>query len=153
MIANSKTLWPLVAAVGLGISFVGYCVYFDRKWRSAPDFIEKLKVKRQKNSQMLEEEMDMSNLEIMRRYFLEQVQRGEDCLSCGDIDNGIEYLAKAVVICSQPQNLMEFFQQTLSSEIFQELIRRLPRIAQSVHNRSLLSADGSNAFVPELDLE
>ncbi|CAF3351041.1 unnamed protein product [Rotaria sp. Silwood1] len=140
MIANSKTLWPLVAAVGLGISFVGYCVYFDRKWRSAPDFIEKLK-------------MDMSNLEIMRRYFLEQVQRGEDCLSCGDIDNGIEYLAKAVVICSQPQNLMEFFQQTLSSEIFQELIRRLPRIAQSVHNRSLLSADGSNAFVPELDLE
>ncbi|CAF0787372.1 unnamed protein product [Rotaria sp. Silwood1] len=140
MIANSKTLWPLVAAVGLGVSFVGYCVYFDRKRRSAPDFIEKLK-------------MDMSNLEIMRRYFLEQVQRGEDCLSCGDIDNGIEYLAKAVVICSQPQNLMEFFQQTLSSEIFQELIRRLPRIAQSVHNRSLLSADGSNAFVPELDLE
>ncbi|CAF3342577.1 unnamed protein product [Rotaria sp. Silwood1] len=140
MIANSKTLWPLVAAVGLGVSFVGYCVYFDRKRRSAPDFIEKLK-------------MDMSNPEIMRRYFLEQIQQGEDCLSCGDIDNGIEYLAKAVVICSQPQNLMEFFQQTLSSEIFQELIRRLPRIAQSVHNRSLLSADGSNAFVPELDLE
>jgi hypothetical protein len=40
---GSKAFWPLVAAVGLGVSFVGYCVYFDRKRRSAPDFSEKLK--------------------------------------------------------------------------------------------------------------
>jgi len=43
MNTSSKVFWPLVAAVGLGVSFVGYCVYFDRKRRSAPDFPEKLK--------------------------------------------------------------------------------------------------------------
>jgi hypothetical protein len=43
MNTGSKVFWPLVAAVGLGVSFVGYCVYFDRKRRSAPDFPEKLK--------------------------------------------------------------------------------------------------------------
>ncbi len=38
----------LVAAVagGLGLAFVGYCVYFDRKRRSAPDFRKKLIEKR-----------------------------------------------------------------------------------------------------------
>jgi hypothetical protein len=43
MNTSSKAFWPLVAAVGVGVSFVGYCVYFDRKRRSAPDFSEKLK--------------------------------------------------------------------------------------------------------------
>lgn len=27
---------------GLGVAFLGYCVYFDRKRRSAPDFRQKL---------------------------------------------------------------------------------------------------------------
>ncbi len=34
----------LIAAVAgsLGLAFVGYCIYFDRKRRSAPDFKQKL---------------------------------------------------------------------------------------------------------------
>jgi hypothetical protein len=43
MNTGSKSFWPLVAAVGVGVSVVGYCMYFDRKRRSAPDFSEKLK--------------------------------------------------------------------------------------------------------------
>ena len=83
----------------------------------------------------------------MRRYFLEQIQQGEDCLShgklpllvalsienqhfTGDIDNGVDHLATAVAVCSQPQSLISLFQQTLPSEIFQELLIRLPKIAQ-----------------------
>jgi import receptor subunit TOM20 len=82
----------------------------------------------------------------MRRYFLEQVQRGEDCLSrgknlhfsyliristnIGDLDNGVDHLVKAIAVCSQPQSLMSLFQQTLPPELFQEIIMRLPRVAQ-----------------------
>jgi import receptor subunit TOM20 len=85
----------------------------------------------------------------MRRYFLEQIQQGEDCLSrgkyssiyllyfiiikkifLGDLDNGVDHLAKAVAVCSQPQSLMSLFQQTLPPELFQEIIMRLPRVAQ-----------------------
>ena len=43
MNASSKAFWPLVAAASLGIGFVGYCIYFDQKRRSAPEFREKLK--------------------------------------------------------------------------------------------------------------
>ena len=38
-----KSYWPLVAAVGLGVGFVSYCLYFDQKRRNAPDFREKLR--------------------------------------------------------------------------------------------------------------
>jgi hypothetical protein len=40
---SGKAFWPLVAAVSLGVGFVGYCFYFDQKRRSAPEFREKLK--------------------------------------------------------------------------------------------------------------
>jgi len=90
----------------------------------------------------------------MRRYFLEQIQQGEDCLSrgklfsfrsfkfnsyeifLGDLDNGVDHLAKAIAVCSQPQSLMSLFQQTLPPELFQEIIMRLPRVAQvTIHSK------------------
>ena len=72
----------------------------------------------------------MNDPEEMRQFFLEQIQKGEDCLSRGDLENGVEHLAKAVAVCSQPQNLLSLFQQTLPPELFQEIIRRLPHVAQ-----------------------
>ncbi len=51
-------------------------------------------------------------------------------ISIGDLDNGVDHLAKAVAVCSQPQSLMSLFQQTLPPELFQEIIMRLPRVAQ-----------------------
>ncbi|CAF0761949.1 unnamed protein product [Adineta ricciae] len=152
MNTTSKTLWPLVAAVGLGVSFVGYCVYFDRKRRNAPDFSEKLKAKRRKQKQTVDTSQSHVNTgdpDEMRRYFLEQIQQGEDCLSRGDLNNGVDHLAKAVAVCSQPQNLMALFQQTLPPEIFQEIIIRLPRIAQTMHSSSM----GGGAIITEPDLE
>jgi import receptor subunit TOM20 len=32
-----------IAAAGAGICFLGYCIYFDKKRRSDPDFRQKLK--------------------------------------------------------------------------------------------------------------
>ncbi|CAF4440397.1 unnamed protein product, partial [Adineta steineri] len=92
-----KSFWPIVAAVGLGVGFVGYCIYFDQKRRNAPEFREKLKAKRKKQKQHTSHSnedftIDSSNPEEMRRYFLEQIQRGEDCLSRGDLDNGVDHL-------------------------------------------------------------
>ena len=43
MNSTSKAFWPVVAAVGLGVSLVSYCVYFDRQRRSASGFADKLK--------------------------------------------------------------------------------------------------------------
>ena len=32
-----------VAVAGVGVCFLGYCIYFDRKRRSDPDFKKKLR--------------------------------------------------------------------------------------------------------------
>ncbi|CAF1007048.1 unnamed protein product [Rotaria sp. Silwood1] len=153
---NSKAFWPLVAAVSLGVGFLGYCVYFDRKRRSAPEFREKLKAKRKKQKQGTGGSNEKFNInsndpEEMRRYFLEQIQQGEDCLSRGDLDNGVDHLAKAIAVCSQPQSLMSLFQQTLPPELFQEIIMRLPRISPSMFGTS--SSAFSGATITEPDLE
>lgn len=38
----SQTVWK-VAAAGVGLCFLGYCIYFDRKRRSDPFFRQKLR--------------------------------------------------------------------------------------------------------------
>jgi hypothetical protein len=60
-------------------------------------------------------------------------------IDIGDLDNGVDHLAKAVAVCSQPQSLMALFQQTLPAELFQEIIMRLPRIAQVCFLRSVFA--------------
>ena len=42
MLPLSKTTLGFAAA-GAGLCFIGYCVYFDQKRRSDPDFKKKLK--------------------------------------------------------------------------------------------------------------
>ena len=39
-----------VAAAGAGLCFIGYCIYFDRKRRSDPNFKQKLRESKQKRS-------------------------------------------------------------------------------------------------------
>jgi len=38
----TQTAWT-VAAAGVGLCFIGYCIYFDRKRRSDPFFRQKLR--------------------------------------------------------------------------------------------------------------
>jgi hypothetical protein len=39
---NGKSNMIAAVAGGIGLAFLGYCVYFDRKRRSDPDFKKKL---------------------------------------------------------------------------------------------------------------
>ena len=38
-----------VAVAGVGVCFLGYCIYFDRKRRSDPDFKKKLRASKFNN--------------------------------------------------------------------------------------------------------
>ena len=95
-------------------------------------------------------QVDINNPEEMRNCFLEHIQNGDACLSrgkylsalnymfsffsssnsIGDLDNGIEHLAKAVSFCNHPQDLLALFQQTLPRELFEAIVMRVPRMAQ-----------------------
>jgi import receptor subunit TOM20 len=144
-----------MAAAGAGICFIGYCIYFDHKRRSDPLFKQKLREKRRKAKQNAKSKSggsvqmpDLKDAEAMQRFFLQEVQLGEELLAQGDIESGVEHLSNAVAVCGQPQQLLQVLQQTLPPQVFQMLLQRLP----AVSNR-LASSAVSSPSMAEDDLE
>ncbi|XP_025104290.1 mitochondrial import receptor subunit TOM20 homolog [Pomacea canaliculata] len=148
-----------IAAAGAGLCFIGYCIYFDQKRRSDPDFKQKLREKRkklrqQKQAQSKTQLPDLSSPEAMQRFFLQEVQQGEELLAAGDIENGVEHLSNAVAVCGQPQQLLQVLQQTLPPQVFQLLIQRLPSAGQRLMMSSAAAGGGDqSASLEEDDLE
>ncbi|XP_070577942.1 mitochondrial import receptor subunit TOM20 homolog [Ptychodera flava] len=147
----SKAMVGIAAGV-CGTLFIGYCIYFDRRRRSDPLFRQKLKEKRQKAKKQLKENEsaknklpDFRDTEAVQKFFLEQVQLGEELLAQGDFENGVEHLTNAVAVCGQPQQLLQVLQQTLPTQVFQMLLQRLPTVSQRV----AASAASSGAIIED----
>ncbi|XP_069772990.1 mitochondrial import receptor subunit TOM20 homolog isoform X2 [Narcine bancroftii] len=125
----------IVAGV-FGAAFIGYCIYFDRKRRKAPDFKVKLRERRRKQRQQdkandsIGKLPDLKDVEAVQKFFLEEVQLGEELLARGDSEKGVDHLSNAVSVCGQPQQLLQVLQQTLPHQVFQMLIQRLPAVRQ-----------------------
>jgi len=124
---------------GLGAAaFIGYCVYFDRRRRSHPDFRKKLREKRKAVAKASAKGgsgptlPDFADQEAVQRFFLQEVQLGEELLATGDIQNGVEHLSLAVAVCGQPHSLLGVLQQTLPPQIYQLLLQNLDVAQQRV---------------------
>ncbi|GFR92302.1 mitochondrial import receptor subunit TOM20 [Elysia marginata] len=134
MLPLSRSSWGFAAA-GAGLCFIGYCIYFDKKRRSAPDFKKKLRERRlqsrQKKSTSGATRMpDLTNPEAMQRFFLQEVQKGEELLASGETEEGVEHLSNAVAVCGQPQQLLQVLQQTLPPQVFSLLVQKLPTVGE-----------------------
>jgi len=154
---STKTLGLAAAGAGL-LGFIGYCFYFDKKRRSDPDFKKKLLEKRrrakQTNPGKKTQLPDLSNQDAMQKFFLQEVQLGEELMAAGDIDNGVEHLSNAVAVCGQPQQLLQVLQQTLPPQVFQLLVQKLPSVGQRLMSSAAASAGGEGPrIVEEDDLE
>lgn len=68
---------------------------------------------------------NMADHEEVQRFFLQEIQMGEALISSGDIENGVEHLANAVIVCGQPAQLLQVLQQTLPAQVFTLLINRM----------------------------
>ncbi|XP_060071602.1 mitochondrial import receptor subunit TOM20 homolog [Ylistrum balloti] len=126
------------AAAGAGLCFLGYCAYFDYKRRSDPDFKEKLRERRRKarlsNSKKATQvpSINSGSYEDLQKFFLQEVQLGEELLASGDIEGGVDHLSSAVAVCGQPQQLLQVLQSTLPPQVFQLLVQKLPVAGQRV---------------------
>ncbi|XP_067007412.2 mitochondrial import receptor subunit TOM20 homolog [Anabrus simplex] len=127
------------AAIGLaagicGTLFIGYCIYFDRKRRSDPNFRRKLKERRKArkaaNKAPTTKLPDLKDHEAVQRFFLQEVQLGEELLAQSDLEGGVEHLGNAVAVCGQPNQLLQVLQQTLPPQVFHLLLQRLPALGQ-----------------------
>uniref|UniRef100_A0A674EIJ3 Translocase of outer mitochondrial membrane 20b n=1 Tax=Salmo trutta TaxID=8032 RepID=A0A674EIJ3_SALTR len=126
-----------IAAGVCGALFVGYCIYFDRKRRSDPNFKNRLREREKVCVVELLQLPDLKDAEAVQKFFLEEIQLGEELLAQGDYENGIEHLTNAIAVCGQPQQLLQVLQQTLPPPVFQMLLTKLPTISQLMFISSL----------------
>ncbi|XP_075933108.1 translocase of outer mitochondrial membrane 20 [Anarhichas minor] len=129
-----------------GVLFLAYCIYFDRKRRSDPRFKEKLRERRRKQNVSSESSgvarlPDMKDAEAVQKFFLEEIQLGEELLATGDFEKGVDHLTNAIAVCGQPQQLLQVLQQTLPPPVFQMLLTKLPTISQRIVGSQPLTED------------
>ncbi|VDN08095.1 unnamed protein product [Thelazia callipaeda] len=127
--ANVFTRERIVVVAGVATAaFISYCIYFDHKRRSAIDYKQKIREQRRAASKKKEPKSfpNPRNASEIQAFFLQEVQLGEELLSDGHVDQGVEHLCNAITLCGQPSQLIQIFQQTLSSEQFNILVQKLP---------------------------
>lgn len=101
---------------------------------------------------------DLKDAEAVQKFFLEEIQHGEELLAqgnppppppkshsrlvavlqykcfdaspTGDYEKGVDHLTNAIAVCGQPQQLLQVLQQTLPPPVFQMLLTKLPTISQ-----------------------
>lgn len=49
----------------------------------------------------------MKDHEAVQRFFLQEIQLGEELLAAGDLENGVDHLGNAVAVCGQPNDLLQ----------------------------------------------
>ncbi|XP_061846993.1 mitochondrial import receptor subunit TOM20 homolog isoform X1 [Colius striatus] len=187
-----------IAAGLCGALFIGYCIYFDRKRRSDPNFKNRLREHNQINrcdllklllcfqdktecqrklwihpkcrapllwlsiishlqhlfkcfrrrKQKLAKERaglsklpDLKDAEAVQKFFLEEIQLGEELLAQGEYEKGVDHLTNAIAVCGQPQQLLQVLQQTLPPPVFQMLLTKLPTISQRIVSAQCLAED------------
>jgi len=145
----SRTVLGL--ALGLGTLLIGYCIYFDKKRRSDPNFKQKLREKRKSKKSSVKPSNnstlpDLKDHEAVQRFFLTEVQLGEELLANGELEEGVEHLSNAVAVCGQPTQLLQVLQQTLPPQVFQMLLARLPEVGKKLMG----SAGGAPSSGPTL---
>ncbi|XP_049882383.1 mitochondrial import receptor subunit TOM20 homolog [Pectinophora gossypiella] len=149
------TRTTLGIAVGIaGTLFLGYCVYFDQQRRKDPLFKKKLRERRQNAQKSANRSRtyggplpDMSDHEALQRFFLQQIQLGEELLAAGDLEAGVEHLGQAVAVCGQTQQLLGVLQQTMPAPIFHMLLKKLPEVTERL--RANMKASGNQALQEE----
>ncbi|KAF6780057.1 hypothetical protein AHF37_00387 [Paragonimus kellicotti] len=132
-----RSVLPMLA-VGAGVCFVGYCIYFDRKRRSAPDFRKNLMKKRRQQALDAQKASTISLPPLgdpgaMHKFFLEQIQ------------------LVAVTVCGQPSQLLQVLQQSLSPTVFTMLVEALPAVRNQIFGMSAARVLGTKELEEELE--
>ena len=124
-----------IAAGVCGALFIGYCIYFDRKRRSDPNFKTRLRERRKKQKLVKERAglsklPDLKDAEAVQKFFLGEIQLAEELLAQGEYEKGVDHLIHATAVCGQPQQFLRVLQQTLPPPVFQMLLTKLPTVRE-----------------------
>uniref|UniRef100_A0A670HZ71 TOMM20-like protein 1 n=1 Tax=Podarcis muralis TaxID=64176 RepID=A0A670HZ71_PODMU len=131
---------PWLVAGACGLAVLGYCLYFDHRRRSAPDFKRRLR-EIQRPRERLAKALGLTQMKDnakLQEFFLEEIQLGQEWLARGEHNKSIEHLANAIAVCTHPSQLMHVLKHTLPPHIFEMLLHNIPYAVQVGRLCSLL---------------
>lgn len=95
---------------------------------------------------------DLRDTAQVQKFFLEEIQKGEELLGEGKFEEGVEHLTNAVAVCGQPQQLLQVLQQTLPPHVFSMLLEKLPSVTQVSRPTCELTNDDNTSCNLNLNL-
>merc|ERR1711879_50308 len=75
---------------------------------------------------------DMRDEQAVQRYFLEEIQLGEELMMKGEVEEAVTHLANACVASGQPMQIMQLLQQTLPPEVMRLVAQNYPQVAKEM---------------------
>lgn len=127
---SSKFL--IVCGVGVVSSlFIGYCVYFDRKRRSDPDYKKKVLARRRAATRKSEKMIDLRDPKAREEFLTSEKMMANQKLMEGNIEEAIGHLINLVQFSANPNATLLSLQQVLPPPIFNLLIHALKTLQQS----------------------
>lgn len=122
---NLKTL-----AIGCGLGFLAYCAYFDQKRRNDPNYRDKVRERREREAKAREQDDEIELPPIddkaaIEKFFVNEIEVGEQLIQAGEVDRAVKHLSYAVVLCPQPQQLLQYMREVLPSSAYTKLVENL----------------------------
>lgn len=135
--------------IACGVGFLGYCVYFDHKRRSHPTYKERVKARREAEQRERDSEEEIvlppaHDKKALEKFFVTEVEKGEELIQAGDYDRAVKHLSYAVVLCPQPQQLLAYMKESLPVQAYLKLVKYLEVANERVNeafNKSRLSEE------------
>ncbi|XP_064547110.1 mitochondrial import receptor subunit TOM20 homolog [Drosophila montana] len=133
---SRNSLLALTAGTA-GALLLGYCIYYDRKRRSDPNYKKKVHERRQKTNPLpfvcdyrgestSDDTFELNDHEVVQHYFQNEIKMAEDLFRQAKLDAGLVHLANAIMVCAQPVALLEAMKVALPDRIFNLLLTKLP---------------------------
>ncbi|OAF71683.1 Outer mitochondrial membrane receptor Tom20 [Intoshia linei] len=117
MLFQVYTKLPLIAA-SVGVAFASYCVYFDYKRRSHPNFWNILKEKRNaKKTEKIKKRIQNAK-NGGQEQMMQKMQHSDELLQNGLIEEGVEEISEAILMNPQPLNFMMVLKDNMPKELF-----------------------------------
>lgn len=140
-----------VQTVGLacGIGFLAYCLYFDHKRRNDPEYEKKVRAKRERERQAKEDEDKIelppfNDKTAIERFFVKEIEVGEELIQAGEVDRAVKHLSYAVVLCPQPSQLLQYMREILPTDAYTKLVENIAiatKVVDKAYKKSSLSEE------------
>ncbi|XP_022216308.1 mitochondrial import receptor subunit TOM20 homolog B-like [Drosophila obscura] len=158
----------LIIFATAGVSFLGYCIYFDRKRLADPDYKRKVHDRRQHKAkaQTSHEEVGSSQMGMgllgggvmpllaaagvgrkttVQLHFESEFRLGEYLLINGHVDDGLTHLSNAILLCSKPGSLLLSIQKSLPEQLIHPLLMRVAELQKQTSLESLSESEDDQA--------